>query len=127
MDSSNHGKPPRAARRRSPGIPLPRRGTLNPSNWRRRVRLPAARATVGEPCGFHSLRHSHVSLLIEHGVNIKAVQTRLGHSDVRTTLQVYGHLYSGWDDAAADAIGVAFGDSQTDKRRTNNVVSIVPQ
>ncbi len=40
---------------------------------------------------YHSLRHTHATLLIESGANIKDVQTRLGHSNIQTTLQTYVH------------------------------------
>lgn len=40
----------------------------------------------------HGLRHSHCSLLFEAGVSIKEVQDRLGHSDVKTTLDIYTHV-----------------------------------
>ena len=40
---------------------------------------------------YHSLRHTHATILIESGANIKDVQTRLGHSNIQTTLQTYVH------------------------------------
>lgn len=40
---------------------------------------------------YHSLRHTHATLLIEHGANIKNVQKRLGHEKIETTLQTYVH------------------------------------
>lgn len=40
---------------------------------------------------YHSLRHTHATILIESGANIKDVQIRLGHSDIQTTLQTYVH------------------------------------
>ena len=40
---------------------------------------------------YHSLRHTHATMLIEAGANVKDVQTRLGHSNITTTLQTYVH------------------------------------
>ena len=40
---------------------------------------------------FHSLRHTHATLLIENGANVKDVQERLGHQNIETTLQTYVH------------------------------------
>ena len=41
---------------------------------------------------FHDLRHTHASLLIAAGVHPKAIQARLGHASITTTLNTYGHL-----------------------------------
>ncbi|UKJ44686.1 site-specific integrase [Lysinibacillus sp. ACHW1.5] len=40
----------------------------------------------------HGLRHTHCSLLFEAGASIKEVQDSLGHSDVKTTLDIYTHV-----------------------------------
>lgn len=40
----------------------------------------------------HGLRHTHASILIYKGVNIKYVSRRLGHADIVTTLQTYQHI-----------------------------------
>lgn len=42
----------------------------------------------------HGFRHTHCSLLFESGASIKEVQVRLGHSDVKTTLDTYAHISS---------------------------------
>lgn len=41
----------------------------------------------------HDLRHSHVAYLIEKGVDALLIRDRLGHKDIRITLNTYGHLY----------------------------------
>ena len=41
----------------------------------------------------HDFRHSHASLLIHSGINILAISKRLGHEDIKTTLNIYAHLY----------------------------------
>ena len=41
---------------------------------------------------FHGLRHTHATILILNGDNIKSVSDRLGHKDVSTTLNTYTHV-----------------------------------
>jgi integrase len=48
----------------------------------------------------HDLRHSHASWLIHANVSPLAIQNRLGHADIRTTYNVYGHLM----DAAEESV-----------------------
>ena len=45
----------------------------------------------------HDLRHSHASLLINNGANIKAISSRLG-DNVDTVLSVYTHLFQETED-----------------------------
>ena len=40
---------------------------------------------------FHSLRHTHATILVQEGANIKDVQERLGHAHIDTTLDTYTH------------------------------------
>lgn len=40
----------------------------------------------------YDLRHFYASMLIEQRVNLKRIQTLMGHSNITTTLNVYGHL-----------------------------------
>lgn len=47
---------------------------------------------TGIPFSFHVLRHTHATILIQNNVNIKEVQTRLGHKNIQTTLDIYTHL-----------------------------------
>ena len=41
----------------------------------------------------HDLRHSHASYLIHQGIQPMIIKERLGHTDIRMTLNTYGHLY----------------------------------
>lgn len=41
---------------------------------------------------FHSLRHTHVALLLYNGVDIYAISKRLGHSDLTTTTRKYAYM-----------------------------------
>ena len=40
---------------------------------------------------WHSLRHTHGTLLHEQGKPLRVAQAQLGHSHMTTTLQVYTH------------------------------------
>lgn len=73
--------------------------------WVRRVWKPAlATANLDQDLGTHTLRRSQVALLIAQGVHPKVIADRLGHTSVRTVLDVYGHLYEGADEAAAERL-----------------------
>lgn len=52
----------------------------------------------------HGLRHSHASQLLNAGVNIKTVSSRLGHSSAALILSTYAHLPPGADQDAAQRI-----------------------
>ena len=52
---------------------------------------------------FHSLRHTHATMLIDGGVSPKAVQQRLGHKNVATTLQIYVKSTENMQQEAVDA------------------------
>lgn len=41
----------------------------------------------------HDFRHSYASMLISKGVDVYTVSKMLGHADIKTTINVYGHLY----------------------------------
>ena len=40
---------------------------------------------------FHNLRHTHLSIMDKAGVGAKQLQERAGHSDIRTTMNIYVH------------------------------------
>lgn len=62
---------------------------LNPDLCRYASRI--VNYKLGIQFNFHSLRHTHATMLIEHGANIKDVQTRLGHANISVTMDTYVH------------------------------------
>lgn len=93
-------------------------GPIRRTNFRRRIWKPAVEASVGEPCTFHDLRHSHAAILIAQGEHPKVIQSRLGHASIKTTLDTYGHLFDGLDEAAADRLDETWRASDVDSSWT---------
>lgn len=62
------------------------------------VRVIAALKRHGQKIGIdknittHMFRHSHISLLAELGIPLTAIMDRVGHSDSKTTLEIYSHV-----------------------------------
>lgn len=70
----------------------PRGAPINPNNTRYRVLAPALKRAGLPPVGFHALRHTCASLLIERGLSPLRLQRWMGHHSAAYTLDVYGHL-----------------------------------
>jgi integrase len=67
---------------------------------------------IGKPgLGIHSIRHSHASILLSKGVSVAAVSKRLGHANISTTLNVYGHSFSRDEMRAAEVVDEVFRPS----------------
>ncbi len=56
------------------------------------------------PIGLYECRHRFASLMIAAGVNAKALSTCMGHANIATTLDRYGHLMPGNEDEAAQLL-----------------------
>jgi site-specific recombinase XerC len=62
---------------------------------RRRVLSPAAQRAGLGGVGFHTLRHTCASMLIESGLSPLRLQCWMGHHSPAFTLETYGHLIDG--------------------------------
>lgn len=78
--------------------------SLRRSNFRRRVWVPATESLGFEGLRFHDLRHTAVALAIAQGAHPKAIQARMGHTSIKTTLDRYGHLFPELDERIADGL-----------------------
>lgn len=89
-------------------FPAPGGGPLRRTNFRRRYWLPAATAAGIDPAPrFHDLRHYAAAVAIAAGAHPKAIQARLGHASITTTLNVYGGLFPSLDEELADRLDAA--------------------
>ena len=57
-----------------------------------------------KPIRVHNLRHSHIALLIEKGMQPLVIAQRVGHDSVNTTMNIYGHLYPNKQKQVADML-----------------------
>lgn len=48
--------------------------------------------SLGIDYNFHSLRHTHATMMREAGADYKEIQERLGHSKLATTMDTYSHV-----------------------------------
>lgn len=62
--------------------------------WTAEAGLPTIR--------IHDLRHTAATLMLKQGIGVKVVSEILGHSSIRTTLDLYGHVLAEQRDEAAE-------------------------
>lgn len=69
-----------------------------------------ATSALGLPnVGLHGLRHTHATLLIDQGVEVKEVSERLGHASVALTMDLYVSRTERMQDAAVAAFDEVLG------------------
>lgn len=82
----------------------------------RRAGLPGA-------LRFHDLRHTCAAMLIAQGAHPKVIMERLGHSSIQVTLDRYGHLFPGLDEALTDGLEATYQASLVARSETASVVT----
>ncbi|MCY8413441.1 tyrosine-type recombinase/integrase [Bacillus spizizenii] len=79
----------------------------NKDIFSRKIKTICARGEV-EPIRLHDLRHSHVALLIHQREDYITIKERLGHASIKTTIDVYGHLFPNKQKETADKLDELF-------------------
>ena len=67
----------------------------------RRADAAWRRADIGHRLRLHQSRHTYASFMIAAGVNAKALSVFMGHSSIKVTFDLYGHLMPGAEAEAA--------------------------
>ncbi|OPX88280.1 MAG: Transposase [Pelotomaculum sp. PtaB.Bin104] len=60
------------------------------------------------PLPFHGLRHINATMLINSGLPVKSISGRLGHSNIETTMNIYGHYLKSADQEAANRLEMIY-------------------
>ncbi|QDP39368.1 site-specific integrase [Radiobacillus deserti] len=79
---------------------------INPSNLRRSFNRNIEKLDM-KKIRFHGLRHTHATICLQLNMHPKIVAERLGHADVRITLDTYSHLLPSMQSQAVNQISQA--------------------
>lgn len=63
---------------------------------------------------FHDLRHTHATILLSQGLNLKMVQERLGHESIATTGDIYSHVTPAMAQEAVKILDSMFSSEKKD-------------
>ncbi len=83
-----------------------------------RVALPAPKSSLR----WHDLRHTAASLSLAVTPSLHLVKERLGHEDIRTTINTYGHLLPSVEEGLNDGLAALFAGADT--TAPDNVVEL---
>jgi len=83
--------------------------SMNASSVRRALLAALEDSGVQKHATVHTLRHSYATHLLEAGINLRVIQSYLGHSSIQSTL-VYTHLTQKAQSPAVEAINVILND-----------------
>ena len=92
----------------SPGGRVMRRHNFGRRQWK-----PAWRAAGFESLRMHDLRHTAAALMISVNESPETVKRQLGHSSIKVTFDVYGHLFPSSMENLADGLDRLYRLSET--------------
>jgi integrase len=97
-------------------------------NFYKRHFKPAVKAALPKEkhgLRFHDLRHTCAAMLIAEDAHPKAIQDHLGHKDIQTTFNVYGHMLPSAEEALGAALDAAY-ERRDDDQDDDEGGAVVP-
>lgn len=79
------------------------------------VRRLGSKTSIDKQFRTYILRHTHISLLAEAGVDLNFIMHRVGHKNSSTTTQIYLHVTSGMRENASQKMHAKFTQLLTDE------------
>jgi site-specific recombinase XerD len=79
------------------------KGPMNASGVQRAFQGAMLDSGIQKPATVHTLRHSYATHLLENGLNLRLIQSYLGHASPNTTA-IYTHLTQPSEDLAIQAV-----------------------
>jgi site-specific recombinase XerD len=90
---------------------------MHPSGVQRAFKAALAESGIQKKATVHTLRHSYATHLLEEGVNLRVIQSYLGHRSPQTTA-IYTHLTHNAQSRAIGVIDQLMADLSTEAERT---------
>jgi integrase len=88
-----------------PWVFITEKGTpLIEGHWRERVFYKALEKAKLRKIRIHDLRHGYATQLIQAGESLVYIKDQLGHSSIKVTVDIYGHLVPGANRSAVDRL-----------------------
>lgn len=91
---------------------------LDTNNLRNRALRKCLEAAKLRSTRLHDLRHSFASILIQNRESLAYVKEQMGHSSIKVTVDVYGHLVPGANKKAVNKLPT--GDSAVSEERLSD-------
>lgn len=96
--------------RATPYVFTTNRGTpIEPRNLIRDFKQVLVRAGLPSTFRFHDLRHSAATLMLAQGVPQRVIMEILGHKQISTTMDIYGHVLPSMSKDATDKLAELLG------------------
>lgn len=90
---------------------------IHPMYYLTKLKKVLIKTNINKNIRFHDLRHTNATLLLSQGVDFKTIQTRLGHKDINTTLNIYSHVNKEMQKNATEKLNNVLGGNMVANKK----------